>query len=313
MNIGGTVATLTMNPTLDVAYEVDRVIHTHKMRARGGSCDPGGGGLNVARVLDRLGGDTRCYYMSGGPTGAALDGLLDVLCLACQRVPIAGATRVSTSVLERESGKEFRFLASGPEVSAGEWQECLRRVGSDDCSVLVASGSLPPGVPQDFYAQLLEAGRPRGRKLVLDTSGDALRCSLEVGGVFLVKPSLGEFRLLTGCELDSEAAIGREAMRLVENARAEMVAVTMGHEGALLASRAGVMRLPALPIEAKSAVGAGDSFVAGMVYALTSGWSEADSFRFGVAAGSAAVLTPGTDLARAEDIRRLYDLVPAPS
>ncbi len=305
------IATLTMNPTIDVAYEVDRVIHTHKMRAQDQRCDPGGGGINVARVFVRLGGNARCYYLSGGPTGAALDGLLDLHQLVKTRIATHGQTRVSTAVLERESGKEFRFISPGPEVTPQEWEHCLARLAETECDYLVASGSLPPGVPRDFYARVQAIVRQRGARMVLDTSGDALREALAGGGIHLVKPSLGEFRQLVGRDFAGIEDIAAEAGKIVERGQAEIVAVTMGHEGALLAWKGGIVRLPAVAIEAKSSVGAGDSFLSAMVFALASGWSEVEAFRFGIAAGAAAVLTPGTNLCHPADIRRLHALVDA--
>ncbi len=306
------IATLTLNPTIDVAYEVDRMFHTHKMRTRKEHYDPGGGGINVARVFVRLGGNARCYYLSGGATGPALDGLLDLHQLVRERIAIKGHTRVSTAVLELESGKEYRFVPPGPAVAPEEWQECLDRLAAANCDYLVVSGSLPPGVPDDFYARVAAIAAPRGIRVVLDSSGTGLREGLAGGNVFLVKPSIGELRQLTGEKLEGIEAVAAAAMDIVGKGQAELVAVTLGHEGALLAREAGTLFLPALAIEAKSAVGAGDSFLSAMVFALASGRDEVEAFRFGIAAGAAAVLTAGTDLCHPEDIRRLYaDVVAA--
>lgn len=304
-----TIATLTMNPTIDVAYEVSRVVHTHKMRASREYHNPGGGGINVARVFVRLGGNARCYYLAGGSTGVALDGLLDLHQLVRTKIPIAGETRVATNALELESGKEYRFVPSGPTVCEEEWRACLDMLAAVECDYLVASGSLPPGVPDDFYARLQTLVAPRGIRMVLDSSGPALRAGLAGGGTHLVKPSIGELQQMVGRELTTTDAIADAASGLVANGSAELVAVTMGHEGALLAHAGGTLWLPSIPVEAKSAVGAGDSFVAAMVYGLSSGRSAEDAFRYGMAAGAAAVLTPGTDLARPDDIERLYATV----
>jgi 6-phosphofructokinase 2 len=305
------IATLTMNPTVDVSLEVDRVVHTHKMRGRNELHAPGGGGINVARVFVRLGGNARCYYLSGGAMGVALDGLLDLHQLVRTKIPIAGETRISTAVHEKESGKEFRFLAEGPTVSESEWQACLEAVNEARCDYLVASGSLPKGVPDDFFARVAAVANERGIRFVLDTSGTALAQGLAGGGVFLVKPSLGEFRALTGQSLPTEEAIAAAAEAIVRRGEAENVAVTMGLDGALLVNKAGIQRMPALQVPTASAVGAGDSFLAAMVYALAAGRNAAEAFGFGIAAGAAAVLRPGTDLAAAADITRLHDAMTA--
>lgn len=303
------IATLTMNPTIDVSYEVDRVFHTHKMRTRNERYDPGGGGINVARVFCRLGGEARCFYLSGGATGVALDGLIDQHQLLRTRIAIEDETRIAAAVLECESGKEYRFTPPGPTVSETEWRECLERAGEVECDYFVASGSLPPGVPADFYARLAHPLAERGVRFVLDTSGEALKATLAAGGVYLVKPSCGELRQLTGRDLRQPAEVAEAAMECVHAGQAQIVAVTMGHDGGVLAWREGAIFVRALEIDAQSAVGAGDSFLAAMLHALGSGRDVREAFRFGMAGGAAAVLTPGTDLARPDDIHRLFGQV----
>ncbi|WP_305097190.1 1-phosphofructokinase family hexose kinase [Croceibacterium aestuarii] len=301
------IATLTMNPTIDVALEVDRIRHTHKLRGHSETHAPGGGGICVARVFVRLGGNARCYYLSGGPMGAALDGLLDLHQLVRKRIPIGGETRLCTTVYDRESGKEYRFMAEGPVVAEAEWRACLDAIAEVRCDYLVASGSLPQDVPADFYARVARVAEKRGIRFVLDSSGPALAQGLAGPPVFLVKPSLGEFRALTGLPLESEDAIAAAAAELARRGPAEHVVVTMGRDGALLANADGVLRLPSPQVTTASATGAGDSFVAAMVHALASGRDVREAFRFGMAGGAAAVLTPGSGLAPAAEIHRLYE------
>lgn len=300
------IITLTMNPSIDVAYEVESVGHTHKMRTDRENIDPGGGGINVARVLARLGAEVRAVYLAGGATGSTLDGLLDRHPFARTRIAIAGNSRISMSLYARDSGKEYRVVPAGPTVSAAEWQQALSTIAGLPCDTLVLSGSLPPEVPDDFYAQLVARAGASVRRVVLDTSGAALASTLAGGGIHLVKPSIGELRKLTGAALESIADVAAAATAIVQRGQAELVAVSMGHEGGLLATADTVLRLPAIAVEAQSAVGAGDSFVAAMTFALTEGWATADAFRYGLAAGAAAVMTPGTELCHKADIDRLY-------
>jgi 6-phosphofructokinase 2 len=222
---------------------------------------------------------------------------------------IEGNTRISTAVYERETGKEFRFVPSGPVVTQQEWQACLDHLDGIECDYLVASGSLPPGVPDDFYSRVQAILQLRGIALILDSSGPALERGLATGGIFLVKPSLGELRRLVGRPLATLDDIAAAAAAIVSNDQAKYVAVTMGHEGALLAQRSGTLSLPAVQVEVKSAVGAGDSFLAGMTFALACERGLEDAFRYGIAAGTAAVLTPGTDLCHRDDVERMYALV----
>ncbi|MDQ4059733.1 MAG: 1-phosphofructokinase family hexose kinase [Pseudomonadota bacterium] len=300
------IATLTLNPAIDGASEAETVRPIHKIRTSNERYDPGGGGINVARVIRELGGTALAVYLAGGTTGAVLDDLLAARDLTGRRIPIEDHTRVSHAVYERSSGLEYRFVPEGPAIQTSEWQACLAALEEFDCDYLVASGSLPRGVPADFYVHAAEIAGRRGAKLVLDTSGEALRTALERGGIHLVKPSLGEFEALTGRKLRERAAQDEAAQELARSGAAELVAVTMGHDGALLATRNKVLRLRAPDVPVRSAVGAGDSFVAAMTLALAQGRPLEDAFALGVAADTAAVLTPGTELCKRDDVERLH-------
>jgi 6-phosphofructokinase 2 len=306
------IATLTLNPTVDMACEVERVVDTHKMRASGEYYNPGGGGINVARVFVRLGGNARSIYTSGGPIGVALDGLIDRHQLARVRIPVGGDTRAAQSVLERSTGREYRFVPAGPELAESEWQAALEALQTVKCDYLVASGSLPRGVPDDFYARAAAIAADRGKRFVLDTSGRALRGSLGGGPIHLLKPSLSEFCQLVGREVETLDEIAQHAVQQARRCDIEMLAVTLGHRGAVLARESGALYLPALPIKARSAVGAGDSFTAAMVYRLCAGDEPEAAFCFAVAAGAAAVCNPGTQLSQPDDIARLLPQVMEP-
>ena len=300
------IATLTMNPAIDVAYTVPEMRPVHKLRCHDEQYDPGGGGINVARVLGRFGHKASCYYLSGGHSGAMLDRLLLQHALERRPIPISGNTRICFNVIEESSAQEFRFVPEGPLVSDQEWQTCLHALESAPCDYLVASGSLPRGVPADFYARLGKIALNRGFRLVLDSSGDALREGLAGGNIHVFKPSDGELAALVGRELSSIEEIGAAAMEFVTAGKAQMVAVTMGAQGGLFADRDGPRFFAAPPVRAISAVGAGDSAVAGMVHALAQGKTPLEAFRFGQAAGTAAVLTPGTDMCVPRDVERIY-------
>lgn len=300
------IATLTLNPTLDIAYVVPKLDHTDKLRTPPQIIDPGGGGLNVARVFVRMGGNARCIYFSGGATGIALDALLDLHQLVREKIAINGETRISTVISEQSSGHEYRVVPAGPEVRVEECEACLKRIGEIDCDYLVVSGSLPRGVPVDFYAQVAVVAHRRGIRTVLDTSGEALAAGVVGGGLELIKPNLKEFQQLVGRDLSDKQAIGDAAFEIVNRGRVRLVAVSMGERGGVLASQAGVFALDAPLIETRSAVGAGDSCLAAMVHGLASGKSHEDAFLLGIAAGAAALITPGTGLARANDIERIY-------
>jgi 6-phosphofructokinase 2 len=300
------IVTLTLNPTIDGASEADVVRPTNKIRTSNQTYEPGGGGINVTRVVHELGGSSIAVYLAGGSTGGVLDDLLGSRGIARRRIPIAGDTRMSNLVYERSTGLEYRFIPEGPEVSEREWARCLNVLDEIDWDFLVASGSLPRGVPADFYALLQERTAARGGKLVLDTSGEPLRLAMEKGGLHLVKPSHGEFEKLLGLTLETPEQIAEAAAIEVRRGRSELIAVTLGDAGAVLASPEGVMFITAPKVEVKSASGAGDSFVAGMVHALAVGRPLAECFAMGTAAGSAAVMTYGTRLCTRSDTMDLF-------
>ena len=300
------IVTLTMNPSVDGSAQADVVRPIRKVRTTDERYDPGGGGINVARVIQELGGSALAIYLAGGATGGGLDALLDSTGIPRRRIPIRDHTRISHAVYERSSGAEFRFVPEGPLIQETEWRECLHALKDIDGDYFVASGSLPRGAPDDFYAKVVEQWRRKGAKLVLDTSGRALRPALERGGIHLVKPSLGEFEALAGRKLPEPALQEEAARELVRSGLAEMLALTLGRDGALLVTGQGALRLAAPKVEVKSAVGAGDSFVAAMTLGLAQGRSAEDAFAYGVAAGAAAVMSPGTELCRREDVERLY-------
>jgi 6-phosphofructokinase 2 len=301
------IATLTMNPAIDKSSAVNQVVAEWKLRCDSPVYEPGGGGINVSRAIGKLGGDSVAFYPAGGLAGRMLIDLLDREGLQHRAMSIAGVTRENFTVLEKSTGRQYRFGMPGPALQEEEWRRCLEEITPllPKIDYLVASGRLPPGVPPDFYGQLAKLAREQNTRLIVDTSGEALRLAVEEG-VFLIKPNLREFAELMGRESVEGLEEERLARELVATGRSQAVVVSLGAAGVLAASAEGVeqVRAPLVPIISK--VGAGDSTVAGMVLALARGRSWREAVRFGVAAGAAAVMTPGTELCRREDAERLY-------
>lgn len=298
------IITLTLNPTVDIAAEADAVRPVHKIRTRAETFDPGGGGVNVSRVVRELGGETLAVILAGGVSGRLLEELLDEGGVPRHSVPIAGRTRMSHTVHDLSAHLEYRFVPEGPRLRPEECQAALEALESAEGGWLVASGSLPPGAPEDLYARAAGIAARRGKRFVLDTSGAPLKAALG-HGLALMKPSRGEFESLLDRKLETPAEQEAAALALVREGAAGLIAVTLGHEGALLAEPSGVLRLPALQVPVVSAVGAGDSFLAAMVLALARGESPREAFAWGVAAGTAAVMRPGTAHPRREDVEAL--------
>jgi len=302
------IATLTMNPAIDRSSAVPQVVAEWKLRCDPPEYEPGGGGINVSRAIRKLGGDSEAFYPAGGLSGQMLSNLLDSEGLHHQSISINGLTRENFIVLEKSTGQQYRFGMPGPMLVDSEWRRCLEEISNllSQVDYLVASGSLPPGAPPDFYGRIARLARECGTRLLVDASGEALRLAVEEG-VFLIKPNLREFAELTGQERVDELLEEHLARELVSSNKSEAVVVSLGAAGVLVASAEGTERVRAPLVPIRSKVGAGDSTVAGIVFALARGQSWREAIRFGVAAGAAAVMTPGTELCRREDAERLYE------
>jgi len=205
------------------------------------------------------------------------------------------------------TGLQYRFGMPGPVLRDEEWQKCLDELGSTEPGLdyIVASGSLPSGVPLDFYARVARIGKEKGIKVIVDAPSANLNLALREG-VYLIKPNIREFKELFNGEIKEEPQIKEKACELVKTRQSEIVVVSLGAAGVIAAFDETVEHIvpPTVPVISK--VGAGDSMVAGIVLSLAKGMPVPNAIRFGVAAGTAAVMTPGTELCRREDAQRLY-------
>ena len=304
------IVTITPNPAVDLSTSVERIIPVHKLRGTSQRRDPGGGGINVARVIKRLGGDVSAIYPVGGATGDLLRRLLDKENVPSQTFAISEETREDFFVNELSTGRPFRFILPGPTLNDTEWQECLTLLSRIEPfpRFVVASGSLPRGVPNDFYARLTRIVKQRGARMILDTSGPALAAAV-TEGLDLIKPNLREMRELAGREPTDASEWEDAAKALIDRGKVAIVALTMGHLGAVLVTLDQVLRAEPLPIAPVSAVGAGDSFLGALLWQLASGADLEKSFRYAVAAGAAALLNLGTSLCLSDDVKRLAQQV----
>ncbi|MDA0252600.1 MAG: 1-phosphofructokinase family hexose kinase, partial [Actinobacteria bacterium] len=281
-----------MNPALDITTSTESVRPTDKLRCAAARYDPGGGGINVAHVADVLGARSAAVFPAGGPAGELVNNLLVAEGLAVHRIPIGGATRESVTVNELSTERQYRFVLPGPELTVAEQTECLLQLrrAAAHASIVVASGSLPPGVPEDFYQQVANVCADINTMFLLDTSGAGLRNV--TAGVFLLKPSLRELRECVERELTTEAEQIGAARELIDRGAAECVLVSLGAHGALLVTRDRAQRFAPVRVPPGSGVGAGDAMVAGVAVGLTRGWPLTEAVRLGIAAGAATLLTP---------------------
>jgi 6-phosphofructokinase 2 len=304
------IVTLTINPAIDIFVNVARVEPTRKLRCSPPKRDPGGGGINVARVAHRLGGDVTAIYPIGGQIGKLLQRLLEREDVASLVTPSHVETRENFTAYEELTGKQYRFVLPGSPLHRAEWEAVLDRLASLAArpKFVVASGSVPPGAPDNFFARVARHAKALGAKTVIDTSGIALAAALEEG-VTIIKPNLVELTELVAAPLDRDEDRIAACRKLAAEGRAEIVALTLGEHGALLVTAERAWQALPLDIEAVSTVGAGDSFLGGLVAALADGKPLDEAFRVAVAAASAAVLMPGTGLCQPEDVKRLLPQV----
>ena len=309
---GHRIVTLCMNPALDITTSTEVVHPTDKLRCAAARYDPGGGGINVAHVAQVLGAAATAVFPAGGPAGELVDKLLVAEGLTTHRITIGGSTRESFTIDELSTERQYRFVLPGPELTLSEQTDCLLQLrrAAASAAIVVASGTLPPGVPEDFYQQVANVCADLGAMFLLDSSGGGL--THVNSGVFLIKPSLRELREAVGRALTTDSEQLEAAREIIQRGAARYVLVSRGAEGALLASRDGGQLFAPVPVPPGSGVGAGDAMVAGVAVGLTRGWPLTKAVRLGIAAGAAMLLTPGTAPCTREDTERLFEQTEVP-
>lgn len=301
------VITLTMNPVVDKDTTVAGVTPNKKLRCKSPAYYAGGGGINVSRALKKLGSSSLCMYMAGGPPGTHLQQLVFEEGIEQKVISIKGWTRENLSVTDTLTNLQYRFGVPGPNVTKEEWQKVLKLVEDNvqQGDYLIASGKLPLGIPHDFYVQVAEIVAKKQARFILDTSGDALLPSMKAN-IFLMKPNLAELSILSGVDTISVLDLELLAQKFLNKYSVEILVVSLGAKGALLATRNLVEHIAAPTVHQKSTIGAGDSMVAGMVLSLKQGKSYSEMVRYGVACGTAATIHSGTQLCNKQDADQLY-------
>ena len=301
------IVTLTLNPTVDKSTTINEMIPEQKLRCAPPRFEPGGGGINVSRALKRLGVDSLAVFPASGTTGLLLQQLLSQEDIAQQPVATVNWTRENFIVVDTSTNHQYRFGMPGSALSEIEQQQILDTLAAltPAPDYLIISGSLPPGVEPEFLGRVVRLVRGTGTRIIADTSGPALHALL-AEGIYLAKPNLGELSRLAGQDDLDRSSVDAAARQLIARGQCEIVVVSMGAEGAYLATRDVVDHVAAPAVKKLSTVGAGDSMVAGLVYALSTGQPVREAVRLGVACGTAATMNPGTELFRKEDAERLY-------
>ena len=304
------ISTITMNPAVDKSTTVEKLIPEKKLRCTDLLIEAGGGGINVSKAIKKLGGESLALFPSGGANGKQLEQILLRENFKYKSIPIEGETRESFTASELSTNAQYRFVMPGSKMSPEGIELFLAAINSLNPlpSIIVASGSLPPGVSDDFFARLAVISKRKGIKLIVDTSGAPLQIAAQEG-VYLLKPNLSELSSLVGTDYLQLDEVYNAALEVIEKGHCEIVVVSMGPLGAMLVTKEIYEVVSAPTVKKLSTVGAGDSMVAGMVWMLGQGKSLSEMVRFGVACGTAATMNSGTQLFKPEDVYRLYDWI----
>jgi len=304
------IITLTVNPAVDKSTTVEGIAPDIKLRCTEPTFDAGGGGINVSRAIHKLGGSSLCSYFAGGPAGTYLKQLLNEQNIEQSITPIEGWTRENLAVTDTTTNQQYRFGMPGPSVKDVEWQNALKQLELqlNKGDYLVASGKLPPQMPDDFYVKVGCIAEKKEARFILDTSGEALMKAAK-SHIYMLKPNLAELGALCGVPSITDLDLKTLAKQFLKNHDCEILVVSLGPKGALLATKNEMVQVPAPVVHQKSTIGAGDSMVAGMVMSLIWERSLSDMVSYGVACGTAATMHQGTQLCIKEDADKLYDWI----
>jgi 6-phosphofructokinase 2 len=302
------IVTLTLTPALDKSTAIDILQPEKKLRCEIPTYEPGGGGINVSRAIKILGGESMAIYAAGGPAGDKIQELFNKEGVDQKIIPIESPTRENFMVMETSTENQYRFGMPGSKMSEEELQKCLDSIRElpEEVEYLVASGSLPLGAPDDFYGKIAKIAQDKNIQCVIDTSGKALLEAARMG-VCMMKPNLGELSQLAGKEEISGMEQEEIAQKIIHEGKATILVVSLGARGAMVVTKDRIEYVVPPTVKQNSTVGAGDSMVAGMVLSMSRGDGLGDAVKWGVAAGTAATMTPGTELCRKEDVEKIFE------
>lgn len=300
------IITLTLNPSLDKSTHFKGLIAEQKIRCEKPRYDAGGGGINVSKAIAKLGGNSLCIHTSGGSAGKMLEEIILKDGIENKVIPTQNWTRENFIAFENITKAQYRFGFPGNELLEDEKEKVIETIKEINTKYLVLSGSLNEGLPTDFYQTIAEIAKAMGIKVIVDTSGEPLRKVLEKG-VYLIKPNIGELAKLIGVERLELSEAEKAAKTLIENGAAEIVVVSLGTQGAILVSKEQIEFVKAPKVTKKSTVGAGDSMVGGMVWALSQNKTLKEVIQWGVSCGTAATMNEGTQLFKKEDAIKLFE------
>lgn len=301
------IATLTLNPAIDKSIEVERLIPEKKMRCDKPRTEAGGGGINISKGIRELDEESIALFPAGGFNGDLLKKILSEQNIHTAPIEVSSNTRENFIVTEASTNREYKFVMPGATVTSEEIN-AIRQAVKDlhDVTYLVSSGSLPAGMPASFLAEIAAIAKEQGIKFIVDTSGEPLKLALEKG-VYLIKPNLTELCFLVGKNYLELTEINDAVDQVMQSGNCEVMVVSMGPAGAMLATKEIRKRFAAPMVKKQSTVGAGDSMLAGLLWMLEHGYSLEEAVQYGIACGTAATINTERHLFEKKDADKFYN------
>ena len=301
------IVTITFNPCIDKSVSVPLLVPDKKLHCTVDQLQPGGGGINVARVIKRLGLPVTAIYPTGGSSGTLLHNLLAKEAVTAITIPTDHPVRENIILTETATHKQYRLGMPGEALASQQWDACIQALDkAEEVSFIVISGSISENAPNNLFRQIADITNKKGAKLIVDAAGETLQRAVTVGA-WLIKPNLSELAELVGKKLTNECEIQKAAQELITDGHCKIVVVSMDARGAMLVTAGHCYRAIPPIMKPQSSVGAGDSMVAGLVYSLCIGETLQDTLKMGVACGSAAIMNKGTSLCYLDDVNKIYN------
>ena len=299
------IATITLNPSLDEHIMVHGLVVEETNRWVRLLRYAGGKGIDVSRAIHEMGGETIAYGFIGGPNGRVVEIMLDEEGVPASFTPIRQETRTNFIITDTKTSQQTRIGAPGPHISISELERFAKKLRQihPRLEIMAIGGSVPPGIPVNIYHDIIMEAKGFGVRTILDSAGQWLVEGIKAKP-YLVKPNVHEAEMLLGRELPTEEAIIEGSLDLVEMG-IEVAVISRGKEGIIVATKKNLIKAVPPAVKVRSAVGAGDCTIAGLALKLAYGEPLIEACRLAVAMGTAAVLTPGTELCRRADVERL--------
>jgi 6-phosphofructokinase 2 len=303
------IITITFAPSIDKSASVDAMQPDIKMRCSSPNTEPGGGGINVARVINRLGGDVKAIFPSGGYTGMFFNHLLENEKVPFVSIQTKNETRENFVIFDESTKKEYRFGMPSNVILEEECKNVLKAIQNNkNFDFIIVSGSLPLGIPMDIYTELSKIAKLNNAKFIVDTSGEALKNAVDEG-VYLLKPNLEELAILLDIQDLKIENIEVLAKEFIQKNNIEIIVVSLGANGAMLITKDETHTIKPPKVKVKSTIGAGDSMLAGIVFGLSNNLSLLECLQYGIACGTATTMNLGSALCEKKDVDKLLKII----